>query len=435
VIDCNTGMSSDAHGARITFGITAPVNDHFLEMVRTETHRGLEGRALAGFTAGGKPFGFGTVPEPNPQQADHPRKLRIIKPDEAVIVVRIFKMFAKGMAPKKIAAQLNADGIPAPRDGGKGHKLIRGWGHTAIRHVLRNENYIGNWTWNRHRFVQIPGTNGHRHFPRPESEHVRTELPDLRIIPPELWLSVQQRLGPRRTPKPARLGTGEKTGSVLAGHAKCGVCGGAYGVVARRYKNDVGYTTLGCGTHASRGAAICSNGRTISAKKLMTEVLRVVRDPVTREAFYRAWQQADARPAKTNTSEETLKKSIAQAESRVSNLIEALATVGYSPALAQSLKTEEVRLEQLRNAYAAAQAPKAPKRAPLSQATINKMCDELANRVEKDPTEAPLVFSLMPELRITPEVAGDRLRVSGGFKIDALLGDQVRGSTSRRDRD
>src|SRR5882762_6456629 len=57
VIDCNTGMASDGAGARLTFGAMALVNDTFLQLVRTETHRGLEGRALAGFHTGGRCFG------------------------------------------------------------------------------------------------------------------------------------------------------------------------------------------------------------------------------------------------------------------------------------------------------------------------------------------------------------------------------------------
>jgi len=52
VIDVSTGMASDSAGARIQFGALALVNDTMLQIVRSETLRGLEGRALAGFWAG-----------------------------------------------------------------------------------------------------------------------------------------------------------------------------------------------------------------------------------------------------------------------------------------------------------------------------------------------------------------------------------------------
>lgn len=149
VIDVTTGMASDDRGARMAFGAMALISDGFIQMIRTETHRGLEGRALAGFATGGKTYGFTTVVEPNPPQPDHPRKARVIATEAADIVTRIFEYCAGGMALKKIAALLNEERIPAPHDGGKGNKRAQGWGHTTILAMLRNEQYIGTWTWNR----------------------------------------------------------------------------------------------------------------------------------------------------------------------------------------------------------------------------------------------------------------------------------------------
>ncbi len=98
VIDCTTGVASDAVGGRLTFGALALVNDTFLQMVRTETHRGLEGRALAGFATGGKTYGFTTVNEPNPPDLEHPRKVRVMADDEAKIARQVFEMYASGTA-------------------------------------------------------------------------------------------------------------------------------------------------------------------------------------------------------------------------------------------------------------------------------------------------------------------------------------------------
>lgn len=49
VTDVTTGMASDQPGARTLFATMGVVNDTFLQLVKTETHRGLEGRALGGF--------------------------------------------------------------------------------------------------------------------------------------------------------------------------------------------------------------------------------------------------------------------------------------------------------------------------------------------------------------------------------------------------
>ena len=56
--------------------------DAFLQLVKTETHRGLEGRALGGFWTGGRVYGYRTEIEPNPPDPEHPRKVPRIEPAE-----------------------------------------------------------------------------------------------------------------------------------------------------------------------------------------------------------------------------------------------------------------------------------------------------------------------------------------------------------------
>src|SRR5947207_3282951 len=70
VVDCSTNIASDAEGARLLFGVKALVNDEFLQNVRRQTWRGLEGRAIAGFHTGGKTCGYTTVAEPNPSDPE-----------------------------------------------------------------------------------------------------------------------------------------------------------------------------------------------------------------------------------------------------------------------------------------------------------------------------------------------------------------------------
>jgi DNA invertase Pin-like site-specific DNA recombinase len=173
VIDVTTGLASDGAGARLTFGALALVNDTFLQLVRAETHRGLEGRALAGFSTGGRCYGYTTVQEDNPPDPEHPRKVFVIDEAEAVVVRRVFSLFAEGVSLKKLAALLNEEGYAAPHDGGRGNKIGRGWGHTTIRAMLCNERYTGHVTWNQSKWVQVPGRKSRRRVTRPESEWVR----------------------------------------------------------------------------------------------------------------------------------------------------------------------------------------------------------------------------------------------------------------------
>src|SRR5882724_4834443 len=52
------GMDTSAKNAKVAFNIKAIVNDVYLDDLRDKTKRGLEGRALAGFSTGGLPYGY-----------------------------------------------------------------------------------------------------------------------------------------------------------------------------------------------------------------------------------------------------------------------------------------------------------------------------------------------------------------------------------------
>jgi site-specific DNA recombinase len=439
VVDCETGHASDDDVARTLFGIKGLFADQYIQTLRRQTHRGLTGRALAGFATGGKTYGFTTIVEASPPDPTHPRKLRAIHQDESKVVLRIFEMFASGGSPKKIAATLNAEGIPAPHDGGKGNKRSRGWGHTTIRHMLRNENYVGVWVWNRHRFKQIRGTNSHRHVPRPESEHVRKELPDLRVVPADLWTRTQDRIGPPRTPQSARVGTGTRPGNLFAGLLKCGCCGGAVGVVSRHWKNGVPYTNLGCGTRRSRGAAVCSNNRTVSARKLTVAVTAVLRDRLTApdlvERFIAGVKKRYESPKPSHMVE--LEKRLPEAERRVRNVTEALAKVGVSAALLERLKEDEADLARLRGDLEAATRENRPGVLPHPR-VIEGFLSQLMALLETDQDRARVLLKrYMPPLVVTP-LDGGVFKVTGGFDLEATLEPEdlpVRASSSRRDRD
>jgi hypothetical protein len=165
---------------------------------RRPPHRGLEGRALAGFWTGGRVYGYRTETEPNPPDPEHPRKVPRVEPIEAAVVRRVFEQYAGRASMKQIAEQLNADGVRAPYDGDYVKAAGRGWGHTTVRAMLRNERYVGRFVWNRRKWVRSPRTGRRVYRLRAAEEHVEHRLPDLAIIPDELWAYVQARVWANR---------------------------------------------------------------------------------------------------------------------------------------------------------------------------------------------------------------------------------------------
>ncbi len=428
VVDVTTGMSSDGVGARLTFGAMALVNDTFLQLVRAETHRGLEGRALGGFWTGGRCYGYATVQEENPPDPEHPRKLSIVDAEQAAVVLRVFRLFVEGSSLKKIASLLNEEGIAAPNDGGRGNKHGRGWGHTTIRAMLKNERYLGRFAWNQSKWVRVPGRKSRRRVMRPDDEWVTYERPELAIVPKELWDEAQARF--KRVYASARgrpAGTGKHV-HLVSGLMRCGVCGGSMTVVGRKEKAGVSYARFGCTAHYSRGAAICPNSLTVSEKKASRTVVDALKDKLERpelvERFVSSFnERAKELQRESGRDGDDGDRRIRDCERRVANLTESLAKIGWSDALASRLRDEESELGRLKAERTAAARRDTPRVVPHPAAVAGLM-KKLLPVLETDPVRGrELLSRFVSPIVMTPETEGPvrRYRAAGAFNLGFFL--------------
>jgi site-specific DNA recombinase len=428
VIDVTTGLASDGAGARLTFGALALVNDTFLQLVRAETHRGLEGRALAGFSTGGRCYGYTTVQEENPPDPEHPRKVFVIDDREAAVVRRVFSMFSEGVSLKKLAAMLNEEGHAAPHDGGRGNKSGRGWGHTTIRAMLCNERYTGRVTWNQSKWVRVPGRKSRRRVGRPESEWVTQAMPELAIVSPEQWAAARDRF--KRVHATARgrpAGTGKHV-YLISGLLRCGVCGGSMTVVGRKQKADVSYARFGCTAHASRGSSICANALSVSERRASRTLVDALRGKLARpelvERFVSVFTQRAAARLSETAPTDGLPERLRDCERRVANLTEALAKVGWSEALAAKLREEEAILGRLKaERTAAGRRPVAP--VVPHPTVIAGYLENLFALLDADPVRGREVLArFLSPVVMTPENAEGperRYRATGAFNLSFLL--------------
>lgn len=88
---------------------------------------------------------------------------RTINAMEAEVVRRIFCDYVAGKSPKRIAIELNKEGIRAPSGGEWGFSTING-NAKRCNGILNNEMYIGRMIWNRQRFIKDPDS-GKRQSP------------------------------------------------------------------------------------------------------------------------------------------------------------------------------------------------------------------------------------------------------------------------------
>ena len=426
-VDVAKRMRSDSPGARMVFGVAAIVSDAMIETIRTQTHRGLEGRALAGFATGGKTLGYTSEPESGPSDPEHPRKVVKIAPHEAQLVVRIFRMFVEGKSGQAIASLLNAEGVPAPHDGGKGNKGARGWGHTTIRAVLKNERYLGRTVWNTSRWVKNPATGKRKRLERPRSEWRHREDPHLRVVPDDLWAAAQARFN--RTYTGGRsAGSGSRgCASLFSGLMRCGTCLGSFGVVGRKVKAGVTYTSLGCATNRSRGDAICPNHRTISDERLTTHVIAKLQEMASSPellAEYAAHAQRKVVEAQKAQNTKELDADIREVDRTVRTCMDLVLKMPDSEAAADRLREEETRLRALKARQSEARKRVViPLPSTLQQRFLNMVETLRANR---ERGRALLQQVALEPLVLTP-LDGGAYRIRGLLDLDLVL--EVRGSS------
>ncbi len=315
-----------------------------------KTHRGLTGQALKGNNAGGRSYGYRHVAIEHPTRKDpHGRPeiesvRREVDEVEAEVIRWIFAAYASGRSSKAIAADLNRRRVPAPRGGTWSFSAIYGHNKKGTG-ILNNPLYVGLYIWNRSRWVKNPDTGRRHRVERPRSEWVETELPELRIVPQDLWDAVKER-------QAARAQTGKSPGRgpryLFSGLLTCAECGSRF-IMVNRYK-------YGCSGHRNRGAAFCSNSAMVSRKVAEDRLLEVIRDdllhPDAIEAFRQEFARVMAGPKEDKTA---LRRELRQVEQEIENIARAI----RAGVLTKTTREELEKAEAERDRLQAALRPKA----------------------------------------------------------------------------
>lgn len=146
--------------------------------------------------------------------------------------------------------------------------------------MLRNEKYHGVVVWDRTRKERNPETHKKVSARRPESEWRHVNVPELRIVPEELWIAVQRRKEDTKKTGIPRTGGQCRTRTsrtyLFSGLLTCGLCNQSVVIVSGGGKR--GYTKYGCHSHKHRGT--CDNALTIRRERLEDQLLAVIEQRV-----------------------------------------------------------------------------------------------------------------------------------------------------------
>ena len=183
--------------------------------------------------------------------------------------------------------------------------------------MLQNQLYAGVLVHNRTSKVTDPRSRKVRIRPNPESEWFSEPVPALRIIPEDLWDTVQAR---RQRIYGIPYASQKRPKRLLSGICQCGICGGTWTVI--------GLDRWGCARHRNGGG--CTNNRTIGTEQLEGRVLAGLQermlDPELVSVFVREYHQEYGRRSADRTRRRSkVEKRRDEAVAKVNRLVEAIA--------------------------------------------------------------------------------------------------------------
>ena len=420
------------------------MDEQFLVSLAEKVHRGQEGRALKGMQPGGKCFGYRNVPIEDPTRSGKYGRAAVsgvkldLDEEQAEVVRRVFDMYSIGHSLTTIAKKLNEEGVVAPQP--PRTRLIRAWCPSSIREMLRNERYRGVFVWNRTRKERNPETGRKISRPRPESDWMRVEVPEWRIVSEELWEGVQRRIsfvskrfgsymtvgGQTRTERSRRY--------LFSGFLACGVCGSNMVIVSGNGRR--GYVKYGCPSHRYRG--VCANSVMIRQDRLEDQLLaglteRVLRPEMLEYTFQRFWEELQRRlrqiqeeSARAASGVNLLQERRRELKTKADNLAEAIAAMGHSPTLLSQLATVETQIARIDQDLAEINTPRDLEvtMADLRKFVAEKALD-LQGVLRADVTAARQALAKhIEKLVLTPKetLDGPVLEVSGD--VDLFGGDE-----------
>ncbi len=338
---------------------------------------------------------------------------------EAAILERIFRAYAAGASPKRIALRLNAEAVPAPRGGAWSASTLNG-NRARGTGILNNELYVGRLCWNRLAYVKDPETGRRRSRQRAREDQIFIAVPELRIIDQDLWEAVKQRQcalgGPRSTVEERRSApfwSKQRPRYLFSGLMRCGVCDGGFSKISAHH--------FGCSTARNKGPTACMNGRTIRCDELEDTVLSALRERLMEPELFKVFAEeftAEWNRLQGQASAEQAARAgeVHRVRQQINRLVDAITEGTPAAAVRERLATLEQRRLALEMEAATAVAP-APRLHPnLAEVYRRKMAELTEALRQEDSAEArELVRSLVDYITLIPEGISSGSRFAGSW--------------------
>lgn len=364
LIGVSDGVDTERKGHKVEVGLRGLMAELFLDDLAEKTHRGLTGRALAGASAGGLPYGY-RVTDVGQRDIDEA---------QASVVRRIFTDYLHGHSAREIALALNREGVPSSRGGTWAASAIHGDLRRGIG-ILVNPIYCGRQIWNRSHWIKHPETGRRVRKERPESEWIITDHPELAIVDADTFDAAQARLRSRRLKTPG----GSHPRYVLSGILRCGQCGGPM-VAIDRYR-------YGCATAKDRGT--CSSRIRFARAPAEDALLAGVRRELLSEAAFKRFQHSVQAALKRYAPDPSAAKiSLASAERQRQNILAALRAGIITPSTRAELLAAEKSVAEAQRALEAIRRTDVAQILPRAREVWRRLVAELGSDRRAEVREA-----------------------------------------------
>ena len=410
LISVSDGLDMREEHAKVAYQFRGIINELYLSDLRKKTHRGQMGQVLRGYCMGGKMYGYESVPDGEPK-LDAKGRLRadgfkrVIVPEEARTIQRIFRDFAQGISITQLAKNLNDEKIPT-----KTHPQ-GGWRTSTIARILKDEKHIGRYTWNKTKTLKDPMSGQRKQVPRPKQEWIIQDRPEMRIVTDDLWRAVQKRWAAIEKTYPTQRGLSGLKGQqksyvsthpphLLSGALRCGECNGSISLVSG--KGSGYYGCLNAVRHA------CCNKMLISRKKIEKQFVDALYKKVcTPDNLALVFQKTAEKIAEQFAyipDELRLKqKELQKTEARIHNFIEFIAQGRAPSSLINALEQEENKADQLRMDIKSLETASENVFEPPTVAWIKDRLDNLQQLLEQRTEQSALAIRrLTGPITLTP---------------------------------
>jgi site-specific DNA recombinase len=397
------GFDSESESAGMLTAIFGGINEQYLTDLSKKTFRGCEGLALKKLHTGGRCFGYKNVQIEDDSQRDSHGKpivhgVRLeVHPRQAKVVCRIFEMYGAGHSLKSITKKLNEEGVQSPQPQ-KG-RVSRSWCPSSVRTILHNERYRGLVVWGKTKKVRSPKTGKRVYRPRPESEWVRSEIPEQRIVSEELWQRVEarretvNRLYGDATRKSGLMSTRAMNSAYLfSGILKCAECGANLTILWGKGRNKT-TQVYGCPSNWNRGQTVCKNAARIRRDDLESAMLANLQEKILRaEVIDYTMEKFEAgllKDLETMTGEmDSLERRKRELEKELGNLTRALAGGQLSPTIMAAIAEREREIAEITDRVVSSNEDSIKTRVAAMTATAKAKLKDLRGLLGGDPTVA-----------------------------------------------